>query len=124
MWNLLPLENMNSDNSNKVYLAPIPEESGTKQVEVSHSFLYGSKYEDRYYHKSDLQPLWKKYQGEFKDLNIDVKKYSRYYGSTPRFEICVNLDDISELPIDYEKVKILTKEELQEIIEREEGNER
>lgn len=124
VWNLLPLENMNSDNSNKVYLAPIPEESGTKQVEVSHSFLYGSKYEDRYYHKSDLQPLWKKYQGEFKDLNIDVKKYSRYYGSTPRFEICVNLDDISELPIDYEKVKILTKEELQEIIEREEGNER
>ena len=124
VWNLLPLEDMSSDNSNKVYLAPIPEESGTEQVEVSHSFLYGSEYEDRYYHKSDLQPLWKKYQGEFKDLDIDVKKYSRYYGSTPQFEICVNLDDISELPIDYEKVKILTKEELQEIIEREEGNER
>lgn len=124
VWNLLPLEDMSSDNSNKVYLAPIPEESETEQVEVSHSFLYGSKYEDRYYHKSDLQPLWKKYQGEFKDLDIDVKKYSRYHGSTPRFEICVNLDDISELPIDYEKVKILTKEELQEIIEREEGNEK
>lgn len=124
VWNLLPLEDMSSDNSNKVYLVPIPEESGTEHVEVSHSFLCGSKYEDRYYHKSDLQPLWKKYQGEFKDLDIDVKKYSRYHGSTPQFEICVSLDDISELPIDYEKVKILTKEELQEIIEREEGNER
>ena len=124
MWDLLPLEDMSSGNSNKVYLAPIPEESGTEKVEVSHSFLYGSKYKDRYYYKSDLQPLWKKYQKEFSDLGIDVRKYSRFYGSEPKFEICVNLDDISDLPIDYEKVKILTKEELQKIMEREEGNER
>lgn len=124
VWDLLPLEDMSSGNSNKVYLAPIPEESGTEKVEVSHSFLYGSKYKDRYYYKSDLQPLWKKYQKEFSDLGIDVRKYSRFYGSEPKFEICVNLDDISDLPIDYEKVKILTKEELQKIMEREEGNER
>lgn len=124
VWNLLPLEDMSSDNSNKVYLAPIPKESGTERVEVSHSFVYGSEYEAGYYHKSDLQPLWKKYQKEFRNLGIDVRKYSRYYGSKPQFEICVNLDDISDLPIDYEKVKILTKEELQEILEREEGNER
>lgn len=124
VWDLLPLEDMYSGNSNKVYLAPIPEESGTEQVEVSHSFVYGSKYEDRHYYKSDLKPLWKKYQEEFRDLGIDVRKYSRYYASKPQFEICVNLDDISDLPIDYEKIKILTKEELQEIIEREEGNKR
>mgnify|MGYP001864682937 FL=1 len=123
MWDLLPLEYMSSGNSNKVHLAPIPEESGTKKVEVSHSF-YGSEYGDRHYYKRDLRPLWKKYQEEFRDLHIDVKKYSRYYKSKPHFKICVNLDDISDLPIDYEKVKILTKEELQEIIEREEGNER
>ena len=108
----------------QVYLAPIPEESGIHSVEVSHSFPDGSKYEDRPYHKSDLKPLWEKYQIEFKDLGIDVKKYSRYYGSSPQFEICINLADISDLPIDYEKVKLLTKEELQEIREREEGNER
>ena len=108
----------------QVYLAPIPEESGTHRVEVSHSFLYGFEYENRPYHKSDLKPLWEKYKKEFKDLGIDVKKYSRYYGSRPQFVICVNLDDISDLPIDYEKVKLLTKEELQEIREREEGNER
>lgn len=122
--NILPLENMGSENSHQVYLAPIPEESGTHRVEVSHSFFYGSQYKNRYYHKSDLKPLWEKYQREFRDLDIDVKKYSRYYGSKPHFEICVNLDDISDLPIDYEKVQLLTKEELQEIIEREEGNER
>lgn len=124
VWNLLPLEYMNSDNSNKVYLAPIPEDSGIERVEVGHSLGYGFKYKERYYNKSDLQPLWKKYQEEFRDLGIDVRKYSGYYESKPKFEICVNLDDISDLPIDYEKVKILTEEELQEIIEREEGNER
>lgn len=124
-WNLLPLEDMSSCNSsNKVYLAPTPEERRIEYIEVSHSFLYGSEYEDICYYKRDLQPLWKKYQWEFKDLDIDVKKYSRDHESIPHFEICVSLDDISELPIDYEKVKILTKEELQEIIEREEGNER
>lgn len=122
--NILPLENMGSENSYQVYLAPIPKESGSRSVEISHSFLDGSRYEDRYYHKSDLKPLWEKYKREFIDLGIDVKKYSPYYGSTPHFEICVNLDDISDLPIDYEKVKLLTEEELQEIIKREEGNER
>ena len=67
--------------------------------------------------------MWKKYQKEFKDLGIDVKK-SRSYRARLRFDICINLDDISDLPIDYDKVQLLTKEELQKIIKREEGNER
>ncbi len=120
---ILPLENMETENSGQVHLAPIPEERGTYKVEVSSS-VFGSEYEDRYYHKSDLKPLWKKYQREFKDLGIDVKKYSRYYESEPHFEICVNLRDISDLPIDYEKITLLPKEELKKIIEREEGNEK
>lgn len=48
----------------------------------------------------------------------------RYDGSKPHFEICLNLNDISDLPIDYEKVKLLTKEELQNVIDIEEGNEK
>ncbi len=72
----------------------------------------------------DLRPLWKKYKREFIDLGIDVELISQHETSNPRFKICVNLADISDLPIDYEKVKVLTKEELQEIREREEGNER
>lgn len=72
----------------------------------------------------DLRPLWKKYKREFIDLGIDVELISQHETSKPRFKICVNLADISDLPIDYEKVKVLTKEELQEIREREEGNER
>ena len=121
VWNLLPLEDMNSENNSKIYLAPIPEESGVKVVEVSHDFLYGSTYGFRHYYKSDSKPLWKKYQEDFRDLGIDVKKYSQYYYSKPKFKICVSLDDISDLPIDYKKVEILSKEELKEIIEKEEG---
>lgn len=98
---LIPLEDMGTGNSHQVYLAPIPN-----------------------YYKSDSEePLWKKYQKEFKDLGIDVKK-SRSYRARLRFDICINLDDISDLPIDYDKVQLLTKEELQKIIKREEGNER
>lgn len=117
--NILPLEDMYFAEGKQVYLASIPEERGVRRVEVSHSFFYGSEYKNIPYYKSDLKPLWKKYQMEFKDLGIDVKKYSGHYESEPQFEICVNLADISDLPIDYEKVKLLTKEELQEIIERE-----
>ena len=120
---LLPLENMGTENSHQVYLAPIPKESGFHS-EVSYDFFYGSKYRERYYHRSDLKPLWKKYQKEFEDLGIDVKKYDRDYEDEPRFDICINLDDISDLPIDYDKVQLLTKEELQEIIDRENENER
>ena len=120
---LIPLENMGTQNSHQVYLVSIPEESGTYSVEVSHSFSGGSTYENRDYYRSDSQPLWEKYQKEFKDLGIDVKKSSSYR-TIPRFDICINLDDISDLPIDYDKVQLLTKEELQKIIKREEGNER
>lgn len=119
---LLPLEYMGTQNSKQEYLAPIPQDFGWEDREVRHNFLYGSTYKRTYYESSDLEPLWKKYQKEFRDLGIDVKKYSRYYECEPKFEICVSLDDISELPIDYEKLNILTEEKMQEIIEREERN--
>lgn len=119
--NLLPLEDMNTENSNGIYLAPIPEESGTREVEVSHNFYYGSTFATSSYHNFTLEPLWEKYQKDFRDLGIDVKRCIQYYNSRPEFKICVSLDDISDLPIDYKKAEILSKEELNEIIEIEEG---
>ena len=71
--------------------------------------------------------MWKKYQKECKDLDIDVIKKEGVIAKSSKistFDICINLDDISDLPIDYDKVQLLTKEELQAIIRREEGNER
>lgn len=120
VWNVLPLEDMNSENSDKIDLAEIPRKLVTKEVAINPN-LFGVGYGYGDYYEKDLQLLWKEYQGKSKNLGIDVKKYSEYYNeSEPKFEICVSLDDISDLPIDYEKVKILTKEELKEIIEREE----
>lgn len=118
---LIPLEDMISISDRFV---SIPE-----NMEVHYDEYSG--YPSRK-HKSDLKPLWKKYQKDCIDLGIDVKKYDDCYEGSrkgwdscvPEFEICINLDDISDLPIDYNKVKLLTKDELQEIIEREEGNER
>ena len=109
------------ENSGQVRFAPIPEKSGIYTATLGHSFSDGFIHEKRVYYRTDLRPLWKKYKKEFTELHIDVKKYSKYYESEPCFEICVNLGDISDLPIDYKKVKQVTKEEMEEIIEREEG---
>lgn len=118
---VLPLENTGMENSGQVRFAPIPEKSGIYTATLGHSFSDGFIHEKRVYYRTDLRPLWKKYKKEFTELHIDVKKYSKYYESEPCFEICVNLGDISDLPIDYKKVKQVTKEEMEEIIEREEG---
>ena len=118
---VLPLENTGMENSGQVGFAPIPEKSGIYTATLGHSFSDGFIHEKRVYYRTDLRPLWKKYKKEFTELHIDVKKYSKYYESEPCFEICVNLGDISDLPIDYKKVKQVTKEEMEEIIEREEG---
>lgn len=114
---LLPLEDMGTQNSHQVYLAPIPSkyEYEIPRIEnVISSFSYSPTYSNSWW---DSRPLWKKYQKEFKDLGINVKKI-RAYREIPRFEICIKLDDISDLPIDYDKVQLLTKEKMREMIER------
>ena len=122
---VIPLEYIEIPNTDQEYLVEIPEEKRIEKVEVCHIYMRGWKYEDRYCYRSDLRPLWKKYQKEFKELGIDIKEYNEKYNQRyPVFYICINLDDISDLPIDYNKVQLLTKEELQEIIDREKENER
>lgn len=105
---ILPLENMGSKNSSQVYLAPVPK------LYIPSYKRYEPDYETR-----DIRPLWEEYKKQFKDLNIDVLKYTETFdGEIDYFEICVNLGDISDLPIDYQKVKLLTKEKINEIMER------
>ena len=132
VWNILPLEDMdiedglsifNEKNNNKIYLAPIPEQYIMLHSEMSYDFFYESTYGIEPYLDSNSEPLWRKYQNDFRNLGIDVKKCNQSYTSQ-KFAICVSLDDISDLPIDYEKVEILSKEKLQEIIEIEKGDER
>ncbi len=127
----LPLEDMREPNRYwgrimALESAPIPIEEGYEDVEVSHSFAYGSKYESRYYCRSYTGPLWEKYKMDFKGLGIEVfRNYSSYrYSSGATFNICINLANISDLPIDYEKVQMMSKQEMDRIIKREEENER
>lgn len=101
---ILPLENMENENIRK--LAPMP---------IAEHYKEGI-YEGR---RECMKPLWEKYQKDFKELGINVKRYSRCYVTKPCFQICVSLEDISDLPIDYEKVELLTKEEQDTILERE-----
>lgn len=100
---ILPLENMENENIRKLAPMPIAEH-------------YKGIYEGR---RECMKPLWEKYQKDFKELGINVKRYSRCYVTKPCFQICVSLEDISDLPIDYEKVELLTKEEQDTILERE-----
>lgn len=100
---ILPLENMENENIRK--LAPMPIAGYYKGI-----YEGGREY---------MKPLWEKYQKDFKELGINVKRYSRCYATKPCFQICVSLEDISDLPIDYEKVELLTKEEQDTILERE-----
>lgn len=109
---VLPLEDMDSKNSEQVEPAPIP-----KAV----SWLLGEE-NGRKRYRCNSRCLWKKYQKEFEILGIDIKKENDSYESG-YFKICVKLGDISDLPIDYKKVKLVKKEKLKKIIEREEGNE-
>lgn len=70
------------------------------------------------------KPLWRSYKNDFNDMGIRVsmlKPLEGRYGN--QFLACINLDDISDLPIDYDKIHILTQEELGEA-HKIEGNER
>lgn len=62
-------------------------------------------------YRSLLMPLWRKYQKDFKDLGINVIKCDYHSKYSYSFLIYVNLNDISNLPIDYKKVQQLTNNE-------------
>lgn len=102
------------------FLRSVPVPSRKYYIEKGHSYLHGSLgYEARYQY--DTNPLWESYQSDFRSLGICVKK--RYPKIKGMGWVCINLDDISELPINFKKANILSKEET-ERIKKEEGEER
>ena len=94
---------------------------------------------------SDYKPLWKAYKSDFEKLGLhvkmkefprwDVKTYimeeepfyrrrraeNRWWNS---FSACINLDDIADLPIDFEKIYILTEEDMKKVQQIEEREQR
>ena len=114
VWGLLPLEYMERFDfrmfDRKIESEPIPTEEWPREE------------------------LWEKYKADFKKLGIDVLKsyfsvstissntssvFSKIY-SEPHFEIYINLADISDLPIDYERIQMVSKQKIDEIIKGEE----
>lgn len=117
--NILPLENMSTNNSNQVYLVTVPSASiPNERYGNIHTFGmgFGNISEDIIY---NAKPLWQKYEREFNELGIRVHLVNpNNFDTNARFKIYVNLNDILELPIDLKKVKLITNEELKELMER------
>lgn len=125
VWTMLPLEDTIEESGGfwswsffgDVNCTPVPK--WTAHREVRHSFLYGSEYEE--YWTGSTVPLWREYQKDFKELGMDIKSYYqvRSGNTKPIFTICLNMDDIADLPIDYTKVKLIPDEEIEEVKKRE-----
>lgn len=80
---------------------------------------YGHEWTSRKSVTFDYRPLWKAYESDFKAIGLRVKPkqyfsvYSNYCGQA--FSACINLDDIADLPIDFEKIYILTEEDMKNV---------
>lgn len=65
----------------------------------------------------DVDALWEKYKSDFDELGVRInqifepmKIHTQFGKNAIVFEGSMNLDDIAELPIDYEKIVILTED--------------
>lgn len=117
---ILPLEDMS--NSQQVYLVEIPSSRKKHYFGLTHTFGRGYNYDDCESIELTIynaRPLWQKYEREFNELGIRVHLVNpNNFDTNARFKIYVNLNDILELPIDLKKVKLITNEELKELMER------
>lgn len=130
LWQTVSLEQM-STNCDEIYLVPFPNRTTRERVSTRHVFGKGWEYEDRDVYHSSIAPIVEQYKKDWKQMGLDIKKYDQYVGGhyRPSFDICINLDNLTDLPIDYEKARLLSQRELDIILEREkkereEGNER
>jgi len=74
---------------------------------------------------SDERLLWKEYELDLRDIGVRVKKASPFVNEGSNvFNIGINLDDISDLSIDFDKIQLLEQGEEIEETNKLEGNER
>lgn len=118
---MLPLE---EDTIFKLRRTPIPryltDKSDSRAVHVT-NFL-GNKI----YGYTDYDDLYLSYKKDLYDLGIRVERLGN--GLFDCFYLAINLDDIAELPIDYDMVQIVTEKEIKKANRKRtnkiEGNER
>lgn len=118
-WMRLPLEQIT-----KLYPTLIQSKKSEIQVTNTRRVTIIRGPEETY------RPLWRAYQTDFNDLSVRVRMVKEPPEGERRneFSVCINLDDISDLPIDFDKIQILTEKEIKRINRRRvnkiEGNER
>lgn len=78
-----------------------------RYISSKHTFNKGI--ECKYEYVEDEEPLWKSYESDLERLKVDARRWGN--------NICVYLEDISDLPIDYDKIKILTEEQEKRMME-------
>ena len=109
----VPLEYM----SDQVFLVKVPEKVISYKTHFSR--IYGKHFNDvnGQYIIRNLKPLWIKYKKDFEDLGIEVHKlYPDEFNEDARVNLIINLNDISDLPINYEKIKLLTNKEHEQLM--------
>ena len=99
-WVRKPLEGLHG----MLTLTPVPTTYERRVVSSKHTFNRGTEYKYATRTVRDFEPLWRSYKSDLYGLDIDVKRIFN--------DICINLDDIADLPIDFRKTEILTSEEL------------
>ena len=119
---ILPLEDMSPINSQQVYLVEIPRSRKKYYFGLTHTFGRGYNYDDCDIYEYTLynaRPLWLKYAREFNELGIRIHLVNpNDFNTDGEFTTYVNLNDILDLPIDFEKVKFITNKEMKQLEER------
>lgn len=83
----------------------------------------GMEWENFNCHIPNKQVLWESYQKDFEELGIRIEENKKTICPklSSSFPIIINLDDIADLPIDYEKINILSvrnESEVEEELEK------
>lgn len=103
IWERYSLEEMCSQRIGGVSYVSIPCKEATNDVDYGINDF-----------KLDMKPLWEKYEEDCKYLKIDVRA-SKFDVTHSHFYIYINMGDITDLPIDFEKVKKLDLKYLSDI---------
>lgn len=101
-WVREPIENT---TFSVLYSTPVPTRYERRVASQRHTFNRGREYTYKKVLIRDYESLWGSYSDDIYGLKIGVK---RFLG-----DICINLDDISDLPIDYGQLEIIKDEQKQ-----------
>lgn len=134
-WELIPLEDMPIDNGTGSFVGIKPDiveaevltELRGYHVEFRErknpsmndtrdkikTYMSDTRNNVKAYEYRDSRPIYNQYEQDCKGLGIEIKSVNKNW-KKPNFDIYVRLDDISDCPIDYNRVQTVPKEKVEE----------